>query len=399
VPALPPDVLAALLAPIPGDAPGGRDLRYDPRYDAIREARREDADLPQGAFVAERKLADWPRVQKDTTALLTTESKDLQLAAWLTEALLKRHGLGGLTDGLTVLAGLLQDFWEVCFPELEDGDVELRLGPLVWVGAKLDLAVRQVAVAGDGLTWIQWQESQSIPTEAEAKSDSEKREFREARVAEGKRPRDVAEKLVEQTPKAFYKALVADATAALTAVAALDRIADERFADDPPSLVPLRTAVEAVHLVASAMLTEKLRLDPDPVEPEPDVEEATASEAPGAVSNGDGAPAGTLSAEPASAADAGARVVAAARWLRRQDPTSPTPYLLLRALRWGELRASAARPGGGLDPRLLEAAPAPARTRLRGLLLDGQWAELLEQSEQVMGRPPDAGGSTCSAMR
>ncbi|MDF1506481.1 type VI secretion system domain-containing protein, partial [Roseisolibacter sp. H3M3-2] len=95
--------------------------------------------------------------------------------------------------------------------------------------------------------------------------------------------------------------------------------------------------------------------------------------------------------EPATAADAAARVEAAARWLRRQDPTSPMPYLLLRALRWGELRASAARPGGGPDPRLLEAAPAQARTRLKGLLLDGQWAELLEQSEQVMGTPAGRG--------
>ncbi|MDF1504988.1 type VI secretion system protein TssA, partial [Roseisolibacter sp. H3M3-2] len=299
MPVLPPDVLAALLAPIPGDAPGGRDLRYDPRYDAIREARREDADLPQGAFVAERKLADWPRVQKDTTALLTTGSKDLQLAAWLTEALLKRHGLGGLGDGLTVLTGLLQDYWDVCFPELEDGDVELRLGPVEWVGAKLDVAVRQVAVAGEGLTWIQWQDAQTIPTEAEAKADREKREFREARVAEGKRPRDVAEKLVEQTPKAFYKALVADAAAVLGAIATLDRVADERFADDPPSLVPLRTAVEAVQQVASQMLAEKLRLDPDPPEPEPEVAAEAAADAAGGARSATGAPAVTMAAEPA----------------------------------------------------------------------------------------------------
>jgi type VI secretion system protein ImpA len=36
------DNYATLLAPIPGDDPGGADLRYDPLYDRIKELRRED---------------------------------------------------------------------------------------------------------------------------------------------------------------------------------------------------------------------------------------------------------------------------------------------------------------------------------------------------------------------
>jgi len=39
-------LLEALLAPVPGDNPTGRDLRYDPRYDQVKEARREDLELP-----------------------------------------------------------------------------------------------------------------------------------------------------------------------------------------------------------------------------------------------------------------------------------------------------------------------------------------------------------------
>jgi type VI secretion system protein ImpA len=90
---------------------------------------------------------------------------------------------------------------------------------------------------------------------------------------------------------------------------------------------------------------------------------------------------GTLSAEPTSYADASQRVIAAARYLRRAEPTNPTPYLMLRALRWGELRAGS----GSVDPKLLEAPQGATRTQLRSLLLDGRWAQLLESAETVMG--------------
>ena len=48
----------------------------------------------------DRKVSDNTQVIKLTTDLLTNKSKDLQLAAWLTEASLKQSGFGGLRDGL-----------------------------------------------------------------------------------------------------------------------------------------------------------------------------------------------------------------------------------------------------------------------------------------------------------
>src|SRR5947208_289654 len=115
-----------LLNPIPGENPSGANLRYAPTYDKIKEARREDDDAPQGEWRRERKLADWPTVIKLTTEALFKKSKDLQLAAWLTEALIKRNGIAGLLDGLQVLGGLVENFWDNLYPELEDGDAEYR---------------------------------------------------------------------------------------------------------------------------------------------------------------------------------------------------------------------------------------------------------------------------------
>ena len=96
-------LIDAVLAPIPGDHPAGKDLRYDPRYDQVKEARREDLELPPGGLATERKVADWAQVVTLGRQLLEKETKDLQLAAWLTESLFKKDGLVGLATGLTVV--------------------------------------------------------------------------------------------------------------------------------------------------------------------------------------------------------------------------------------------------------------------------------------------------------
>src|SRR5215467_15835667 len=94
-----------LLKPIAGPNPGGVDLRYDPIYDKIKEARREDDDAPQGEWTTTRKVAEWPLVIKLAKDALTTKSKDLQIAAWLTEALIRREGFAGLNSALDLLTG------------------------------------------------------------------------------------------------------------------------------------------------------------------------------------------------------------------------------------------------------------------------------------------------------
>ncbi len=81
-----------LLNPISADKPAGENLRYAPVYDKIKEARREDDDAPQGDWKRERKVADWPLAIKLISEALATKTKDLQLAAWLAEAMLNREG-------------------------------------------------------------------------------------------------------------------------------------------------------------------------------------------------------------------------------------------------------------------------------------------------------------------
>ncbi|HYD51214.1 MAG TPA: type VI secretion system ImpA family N-terminal domain-containing protein, partial [Gemmatimonadaceae bacterium] len=125
-----PAELESLLAPLATPHPGGVELRYDPLYDRIKEARREDDGLAQGDWQTERKTADWPAVVRLATDALATKSKDLQIAAWLTEAKLRREGLAGLHQGLILLRELVDRFWDHLYPEIDEGDAELRAAPL-----------------------------------------------------------------------------------------------------------------------------------------------------------------------------------------------------------------------------------------------------------------------------
>ena len=376
-----PELLAALLAPIPGENPSGKDLRYDPRYDKIKEARREDLDLPSGGLSTERKMADWPAVVTQARALLEKETKDLQLSAWLAEALLKREGFGGFATGLQAMSGLLEQYWDTLWPELDPDDLELRSGPLEWIGSKLDVGVRQAPIAGGGVSFLDYQLSRSIPSDLEAAESKEKREAREEAATSGRRMPEDVDKAIAGANKVFFRTLVADVRAAQDSLDALERASDDKFGRDAPAFNKLRAALEDVHRLGTSLLGQKLAADPDPVE------QAGSADTDGGAYTPAGDGTGTMAAEPTSAADAGARVAGAARFLRAADPTNPAPYLMVRGLRWGELRATP----GDLDPRLLEAPPTAARAKLKALLLDGKWTELLEQGEQLMATPHGRG--------
>jgi len=375
---------ADLLAPIPGDAPAGADLRYAPAYAQITEARRQEDDAPQGEWKRDRKVAQYDVVAKVATDALATKSKDLMIAAWLTEALIRREGFAGLAYGLDLVRGMIEKFWDGLFPEIDDGDLGMRARPLNWMGSGLEPSVKAVPLNKAGHDFITYTISRQFGYETSVAGDSAKMAARKKEIEAGKIPPEDFDKSFEATPKPFYKGLVAAVAKSKASLAALDTLANEKFGDDAPSFSKLQTAIEAVEHLATQLLEKKLLADPDP--PEVVAAEAAAA-APAAAAQG-GAPAAvSISAEPTDINDATTRVVSAARWLRKSNPANPASYLLLRGLRWGELRANGAKP----NPKLLEAPSSETRVKLRTLMIDGAWEQLLDTAESIMGTPAGRG--------
>jgi type VI secretion system protein ImpA len=376
---------ADLLAPIPGDAPAGADLRYAPTYTQLTEARREEDDAPQGEWKRARKVAEYDVVVKVATDALATKSKDLMIAAWLTEALTRREGFAGLAYGLDLVRGLIDKYWDGIFPPIDEGDLGLRVRPLNWIGSGLEPSVKAVPLNRAGHDFNTYTLSRQLGYESAVSSDNTKKAARQKEIDGGKVPPEDFDKSFEGTPKAWYKQLVAALDKSQSSLVALDAQGNEKFGDDAPSFSKLQSALEAVHHLASQLLEKKLLADPDP----PEVvaaEAAAAAVASGAPAPAEGAPR-VMSAEPTDINDATMRVVSAARWLRKNSPSNPASYLLLRGLRWGEVRATGRTP----NPKLLEAPNGDMRVKLKTLMIDGAWDQLLDAAEQVMGTPAGRG--------
>ncbi len=378
-----------LLNPIPGPNPSGENLRYKPEYDKIKEARLEEGDdWIAGTSGRERKVADYPKVLKLTQEALAVKSKDLWLVAWLTEALLKTGGFSGLRDGLGLSRQLVEQFWDTLYPALDDGDAEVRAAPLTWIGTRLDVAVKNVPLNTAGHDWLKYTESRKVGSEDQATTDSEKK-ARQKLLDEGKLPAEAFNKSFTETPKAFYAQGEKDLDSCLVELSKLDRLGEEKFGEAAPSFGQLKKALEEVRHAVHVLLEEKRKVEPDPVvDVKPEAAAEAVERAAGAGSGVVPTPAGILisvqgSSEPSDRKEVIASVATAAAYLRQRDPYSPAPYLMLRGLRWGELRAAVSLS----DPTLLEAPPTELRRHIKGLALDKQWKELLEAAENAMALP------------
>jgi type VI secretion system protein ImpA len=381
-----------ILVPIPGENPGGADLRYDTKLlviDKLKEFRRQDDELEQGAWQSERKSANWPQAVKLAQDTLATTSKNLQVAAYLTEALLQTEKFAGLRQGLDLVYRLLTDFWETVYPVIDPADPETRedrATPLAWINTQLEFPIRSTPINNAGHSTINYKDSRAVGYEDQVKTDKD-RKARSTMIDNGKLPPEVFDKAFNETPKAFYAQAEKDLDTCLDLVGKLDALCDEKLEDDSPGFGKIKTGLTDVRQIVHQLLEKKREKEPDPVEAEPVEETAAATE--GIAAGEEGAPAAVgsggipLMGEPADRRQAVGGIIAAAAFLRKREPLSPAPYLLLRALRWGELRSAVSL----VDSPLLEAPSTELRQQIKRLALAKRWAELLESGEQAMAHP------------
>jgi type VI secretion system protein ImpA len=381
-----------ILDPIPGENPSGQSVRSMPVFDKIKEARRQDDELPQGAWQHERKVADYGQVIKLGQDTIATQSKDLQLAVWLCEALVKKEGIAGFREGIELCTGLIAGYWDTLYPTAEDGDLEDRVVVLEFVPKKLSPAIKGLSLCNDGYDFFEYKRSRTVQYEDQAKSKEEKA-AREKALKDGKLPPEAFDKSFADTPKAFYANFEKQLDLTVESIKALDEACHEKFGSEAPSNAALKDAIAEVRQVVHALLQKKRETEPDPVEEAPPVPEEALAAAAGA-EPGESQPAMSFvsgssteallalrsTAEPAGRREAIAGVAAAAAYLRKQEPFSPAPYLMLRGLRWGELRASN-------DPAILEAPPSDLRQQIKALALRSKWIELLQLAESMMALP------------
>lgn len=341
-----------LLAPIPGENPAGERLQYTTTlYDEIREARRSDDALEQGVWARETKSAKWDEVQRLAVEALANRTKDLQVAVWLVEALVKRYGLVGLRDGLLFVRGLHENFWDQLYPEIEDGDMEGRANFISWMDRQAALGVKEVALtdsaAGQRYSYLDWERSKEffIPENLEALEYEEKKrvlELKEQAAEEGKPTSEDWRAAKNGTRRAFYEERAGELDQCRAAVQELERVIDEKFHPYPPGLGALKKSLEEVGEVVYKVVQEKRALEPDaqPLDQQaaPQQQGATsaAQSASALPANGHGS--SVLSTGPVrSRQEALQRLAEVADYFRQSEPHSPVSYLVQRAINWGQM--------------------------------------------------------------
>ncbi|TKC87729.1 type VI secretion system protein TssA [Trinickia terrae] len=349
------------LAALPDGDGAGESLRGDALYARIRAARHEDdASLPMGDWERPLARADWKTVAALSGDALQTRSKDFQLAAWLCEAWTHLHHVDGFVAGVEVMTGLVERYWETAWPQLEDGDAEVRAAPFAWFARNsaqvlsLHVPLMQIDVPDDlpALNLEAFQRLAAAPAGDGDGGGAVTRELIDLHVMRGDNLAALA-RLQER------------AGAAREAWERMSQLVDIRLGDYAPSFNGVAEVLTRLSRAATSLIGGRAVHVPPAVE--------ARDEAHGEEVSGEDAQAAYVPMQPHSASHTTAgtlphsivdlitdrshayRLLAdVTRYLRRQEPHSPTSYLLERAISWesmspADLMRDIVQPDGSVE--------------------------------------------------
>ena len=320
--------LDALLQPIDPDKPSGDDLRLvsgDLTFGDMDELRREsDPAIDPGG---EAKAADWPGVRKLCEESLAGRTKDLEIAAVLTQALVHLEGWSGFQTGLQLITAYLETFWDTVYPGWDEGEIiePIRARPLSWLGTSQEFlsAVKSVPLSAPigepARSWFDYEQAQRVD-EASTKADQVQfQEFRDA----GMPTIDEWRGSLTATPPDRLETTVAGLRQSIALLAGLDAACADRF-EDQPYFTDLSALLDNILLYLEQYQSQGAGTVAE--------EGAVPGQPAAAVSVGGG------SAGPINNRDeAYRRLREVAEYLRKTEPHSPVPPLLDRAVRWGNM--------------------------------------------------------------
>lgn len=335
--------LDTLLAPIPGDSPTGPNLRkdYSPTaiYRVLKDARTNARRLENRAIWdadGSAEKPNWRPLLDDGPKVLAEQAKDLEIAAWITEALVRAKGFAGLRDGFKLCHGLVEAFWDNLHPNPDPDEPEDEDEGLIRVAAIAGLNGEDAdgALIAPILS-VSIVESYEYGTmgvaaydQAVAISQIEDPEERAKRLEFAVALGDFEQAVHDSSPD-FYKTLMADLTAAQEAFEALTAALESRCPSGqaPPSSnirQTLETVAQRIRVVAGPMLGE------------PVVDAAAPASKASAGATASGAAVG-VDGPIRTREQAFALLRQVAQFFRETEPQSFLPWQLEECVKWGRL--------------------------------------------------------------
>jgi type VI secretion system protein ImpA len=319
--------IESYLEPISDESPSGPDLRYlaeDSTFDLLKEHTTSVASVDADD---EGKEPDWWGTQGLCHSALQEKTKDLELVCNLMEAWVRLEGLSGLENGIALMHGCVDRFWETIHPGIDPDDGELsytlRARWLNWMdnakGLQLALKSAPIVPAAEGAGYG-WRDYENTALLADATLSEERHaELVEAGVIdEGQWQNAVgrvsADKLRE------HASLLDSSLQQARALADLCRAKFEGGDEDAPDLYNLINLVEEMRDYFAGLVTDEAPL-------------GDAGSTGEAMAGGEATP--TAVGAIATRADALRVLAQVGDFFRRTEPHSPISYLIARAVKWG----------------------------------------------------------------
>lgn len=328
--------LDSLLQPISEDNPVGDDIRADSSptsaYYTIKDARTAArAAERNNIFDGSSNEADdqWRKILELAPDILQNQAKDLEIASWYTEALIRRYGYQGLRDGFKLIKGLIEQYWDNLYPLPDEDGVETRVASLTGLNGEgaegvLIVPIRNVKITqgSDPGPFSYWKYQQALDVEKildeDAKADkASKLGFSHADV----------DRAVAESSETFFINIRDDIQEAIETYREISRKLDEYCGinDSPPSSNIINVLVECLgainHIGKYKMPSEQSD------------EESANNET---VESTTDSPAQT-SGPVKSRADAFKKLTEISAFFRKTEPHSPISYIIERAVKWGDM--------------------------------------------------------------
>ena len=104
------DITALAASPVSESSPAGADAKYEPEYEALT------AEIGKLSSVSQSSPISWQAVADNGAVILAQKSKDISVAAYMAVALIHTDGAQGFLDGVKLLRGICENFWDDAFP-------------------------------------------------------------------------------------------------------------------------------------------------------------------------------------------------------------------------------------------------------------------------------------------
>lgn len=341
----------ALVAPIAEDQPGGSDIREDRSptsdYYTIKDARNSARAAERSAMFDDTDadlLAPWRDVAKSAEKILAGQSKDLEVASWYTEALIRLHGFTGLRDGFVLIERLVAEYWDSLYPEPDEDGLETKVAPLAGLNGDggdgtLLMPIRSAEITPEGdygaFSFFQHQQARDADRIADDEAKAARVETLGYSLAE-------IDQCVNAASNEWAQNLVETIEAAIAHYKSINDALRASCGHDAPPSTNISTLLDEV--LRTTRFIYKAQLEALAASAAEAESAATEPEAAGAAAVQGAAPAAAavrIAAGPVATREDALRLLEeAARYFRTYEPHTPLAPGLERLIGWGRMTVS-----------------------------------------------------------